>query len=47
MTVQLAGRTFFLDVREFATRSQFAVPANHAPARERPETQEPHQTHDP
>src|SRR5262245_51903472 len=46
MAVHLTGRSFFLDVRQLTTRSEFAIPADDASARECTETKEPHQTHD-
>ena len=36
---------FFFDIRDFATRGHFAVPADDASARKGLETQEPNQTH--
>src|SRR5262245_16675458 len=46
MSVHLARRSFFLDVRQLAARGEFAIPADDAPASECAETEKPHQTHD-
>jgi hypothetical protein len=45
MAVTSAGFALFLDVRHFPTRSNFAIPANHAPARESREAEKTNETH--
>jgi hypothetical protein len=45
MSVTAARLAFFLDVRDFPTRRHFAVPADHASARESGEAKKPNETH--
>jgi hypothetical protein len=45
MTVTAAGMALFLDVGNFATGSELAILANHAPTAERREPEKPNETH--
>jgi hypothetical protein len=45
MGVTATGVAFFFDVRDFAVGCHLAITADHAPARQRFESEEPHETH--